>query len=124
MNIQDLVLAAGQLGQTGQNDADVNGNGAVNIQDLVLVAGALGSAAAAPTSHPQHLALLTAADVEGWLTDAQNLDLTDARSKRGILFLEQLLAALTPKRPSCYLTTPIRSIQRRGFRTISPTMLM
>ena len=97
VNIQDLVLVAGALGQTGQNDADVNGDGVVNIQDLVLVAGALGQTAAAPSSHPQLLAPLTAADVEGWLTEAQALNLTDAQSKRGILFLERLLIALTPK---------------------------
>ena len=86
-----------QLGQTGQNDADVNGDGVVNIQDLVLVAGALGRTAAAPSSQPQLLESLTAADVEGWLIGAQVLNLTDAQSKRGILFLERLLAALTPK---------------------------
>ena len=97
VNIQDLVLVAGQLGQTGQNDADVNGDGVVNIQDLVLVAGALGQAAAAPGLPIQSFAPLTAADVEGWLTEAQTLDLTDAQSKKGILFLERLLAALTPK---------------------------
>ena len=97
VNIQDLVLVAGQLGQTGQNDADVNGDGAVNIQDLVLVAGALGSAAAAPSSHPQRLAPLTAADVEGWLIQAQQMALTDPIYLRGIAILEQLLTALTPK---------------------------
>ena len=41
VNIQDLVLVAGQFGETGKNSADVNGDGVVNIQDLVLVAGAL-----------------------------------------------------------------------------------
>ena len=41
VNIQDLVLVAGQFGKTGKNSADVNGDGVVNIQDLVLVAGAL-----------------------------------------------------------------------------------
>ena len=97
VNILDLVLVAGQLGQTGQNDADVNGDGIVNIQDLVLVAGALGQAAAAPALPPGIFAPLTATDVERWLTEAQNLDLTDAQSKRGILFLERLLIALTPK---------------------------
>ena len=97
VNILDLVLVAGQLGQTGQNDADVNGDGSVNIQDLVLVAGALGQAAAAPALPPGIFAPLTATDVERWLTEAQNLDLTDAQSKRGILFLERLLIALTPK---------------------------
>ena len=40
VNIQDLVLVAGQFGETGKNGADVNGDGVVNIQDLVLVAGA------------------------------------------------------------------------------------
>ena len=97
VNILDLVLVAGQLGQTGQNDADVNGDGIVNILDLVLIAGALGQAAAAPALPPGIFAPLTATDVERWLTEAQNLDLTDAQSKRGILFLERLLIALTPK---------------------------
>ena len=97
VNIQDLVLVAGRLGQTGQNDADMNGDGVVNIQDLVLVAGALGNTAAAPSVHPQALTVLTAADVQGWLSQAQGLPLTDATSQRGIIFLEQLLVALTPK---------------------------
>ena len=97
VNIQDLVLVASNLGQTGQNTADANGDGVVNIQDLVLVAGALGNAAAAPSLHPQALEMFTAADVQGWLTQAQHLKLTDATSQRGILFLEQLLAALIPK---------------------------
>ena len=97
VNIQDLVLVAGRLGQSGANSADVNGDGVVNIQDLVLVAGALGNAAAAPSLHPQALEMLSAADVRQWLAQAQQLDLTDATSLRGILFLEQLLAALLPK---------------------------
>ncbi len=97
VNIQDLVLVASNLGKTGQNAADVNGDGVVNIQDLVLVAGALGTSAAAPTLNSQSLSTLTAADVKGWLTHAQQLNLTDATSQRGILFLEQLLAALIPK---------------------------
>ena len=97
VNIQDLVLVAGRLGQTGQNSADVNSDGVVNIQDLVLIAGALGNTAAAPSIHSQALTVLTAADVQGWLTQAQDLPLADAISQRGILFLEQLLSALTPK---------------------------
>ena len=97
VNIQDLVLVAGRLGQTGQNDADMNGDGVVNIQDLVLVAGALGNTGAAPAFHPQALAMLTVADVEGWLTQAQHKGLTDPAYLRGIAVLEQLLVALTPK---------------------------
>ena len=97
VNIQDLVLVAGRLGQSGANSADVNGDGIVNIQDLVLVAGALGTSATAPSLHLQSLGKLTAADVKQWLSEAQQLDLTDAKSLRGILFLQQLLEALTPK---------------------------
>ena len=97
VNIQDLVLVASNLGKTGQNAADVNGDGQVNIQDLVLVAGALGTSAAAPPIHLQSLEMLTAADVKSWLSQAQHFNLTDAMAQKGILFLEQLLAVLTPK---------------------------
>ena len=76
---------------------DVNGDGVVNILDLVTVAGALGSTGAAPAAHPQALSMLTADDVQSWLTQAQRLSLTDLRLQRGIRFLEQLLAVLTPK---------------------------
>ena len=97
MNIQDLVLVAAQFGQSGENSANINGDGVVNIQDLVLVAGAFGAGAATPEAHPQTLAMLTTADVHEWLTQARQLNLTDTTSQRSILFLEQLLAALTPK---------------------------
>ena len=98
VNIQDLVAVAAALGQTGENDADVNGDGEVNIQDLVAVAAALGQVAAAPAAiRQQATAELTPADVQHWITQARQLNLTDATSQRGILFLEQLLAALTPK---------------------------
>ena len=97
VNIQDLVLVAGRLGQTGTNSADVNEDNVVNIQDLVLVAGALGNSAAAPSPLTQSLETFTAADAKQWLSQVQQLNLTDATSKRGILFLQQLLIALTPK---------------------------
>ena len=97
VNIQDLVLVASSLGKGGQNAADVNGDGIVNIQDLVLVAGAIGTSNAAPAINPQVLSTLTASDVKGWLSQAQQLNLTDTTSLQGIRFLEQLLAALMPK---------------------------
>ena len=103
VNIQDLVLVAGQFGQSGENRADVNGDGVVNIQDLVLVASAFGNAAAAPAVHSLALGSYgtgdrspTAADVEGWLTQARQMGLTTPDYLRGIAVLEQLLAALTP----------------------------
>ncbi len=41
--------------------------------------------------------MLSAADVEMWLSQAQQLNITDAKSLHGIQFLEQLLEVLTPK---------------------------
>ena len=97
VNIQDLVLVASHLGETGQNAADVNGDSVVDIRDLVKVAGALGNVAAAPALHPQALAMFTATDVQKWLSEAQSLNLTDIASQRGIRFLEQLVTTLIPK---------------------------
>ena len=97
VNILDLVLIAVRFGQSGPNAADVNGDGVVNVLDLIKVAGALNQTAAAPSAHPAALAMLNAADVQGWLTQARELALTDAQSQRGIIFLEQLLSVLIPK---------------------------
>ena len=97
VDISDLVLVAGRLGQSGPNAADVNGDGVVSVQDLILVAGALGEIQAAPSLHPTSLETFTAADVRGWLTQAQGLTLTDPKLQRGIRFLEQLLSVLVPK---------------------------
>ncbi len=98
VNIADLVLVAGTLGTIGQNAADVNGDNVVNIADLVLVAGALGTSTAAPSLNSQRLSPLTTADVRLWLSEAQQLGLTDTKSLQGIIFLQQLLAVLTPKK--------------------------
>ena len=97
VDISDLVIVAGRLGQSGPNAADVNGDGFVNVQDLILVAGALGDAQAAPALHPTSLETFTAADVRAWLTQAQGLALTDPKLQKGIRFLEQLLSVLVPK---------------------------
>ncbi len=98
VNILDLVRVASVLGTEGADLAgDVNGDGIVNILDLVMVAGALGNAAAAPSADPRALMFLTATDVRQWLAQTRILDLTDAISPHGVLFLERLLAALTPK---------------------------
>ena len=108
VNIQDLVAVAAALGKSGENAADVNGDGEVNIQDLVAVAAALGQGAAGAPSALRHQARgqLTAADVQHWLTQAQQLNLTDAISQRGILFLEQLLIVLTPKETALLANYP------------------
>ena len=107
VNIADLVLVAGQLGERGRNSSDVNGDGIVNIADLVLVAGALSDAAAAPAVWTQkQIEVLSTLDVQAWLTDAQQLNLTDAMSQQGVLFLEQLLAALKPTKTALLSNYP------------------
>ena len=96
VNILDLVQVAANLGKIGENDADVNGDGVVNILDLVQVAGAIGGGGAAPSAYSLDLSIISAADVAGWLAQAQGLGVGDANLERGIHFLEQLLAALMP----------------------------
>ena len=98
VNVLDLVVIASELGNEGANLAvDVNGDGAVNILDLILVAGMFDSAAAAPSAQPQVPEILTAVEVQSWLTDARALEARNPIMKRGFLVLEQLLIALIPK---------------------------
>ena len=97
VNILDLIVIASELGNTGTNlVVDVNRDGVVNILDLVLVAGMFDGAAAAPSVHLQVPETLTAVAVQQWLIDARALEVRDLIMKRGIMVLEQLLAALTP----------------------------
>ena len=64
--------------------------------DLVLAAGMFEEAAAAPAAQPQVPETLTAVEVQNWLNDARSLETKDTTMKRGMMILEQLLAALTP----------------------------
>ena len=97
VDILDLTIVGTHFGQRGQNSADINGDGLVDIVDLVLVAGAFGGEAAAPSGQPQVLELLNAANVQSWLSQAQQLALTDPTYLNGITVLEQLHAALVPQ---------------------------
>ena len=97
INIQDLVLVATNFGRGGENAADVNGDGSVDIIDLVLVAGAFGDTAAAPAVYADTQEMLSASNVQNWLSAAHKVNLTDSTFQRGVLMLEQLLIVLTPK---------------------------
>ena len=96
VNILDLIFVASNFGPSEGSAADVNGDGVVNIVDLVKVASAFDNTGAAPSAQ-ETLTMLTTTDVQGWLTQAQGLHLTDATLQKGLLFLETLLAALPPK---------------------------
>ena len=98
VNRADLIEVAQNFGQVGENDADINGDGVVNIIDLILVAVVLGEVAGAPAVQAEASSLLTAAEVTQWLREAKQLQNEDPNYIRGILFLEQLLATLTPKK--------------------------
>ena len=104
VNIQDLVAVAAAFGETGETPADVNGDGQVNIQDLVAVAAAFGETETADSA-PSAIHL-SAETVQQWLADAKQLNLTDATSRRGIRFLEQLLLTLTPKETALLANYP------------------
>ena len=98
VNIVDLTLVASNFGKTGQNAADVNGDGVVNIVDLTLVAGGFGNIAEAPALWSRDWEIAPTRDqVQQWLREARQMNLTDPAFQRGILILEQLLASLTPK---------------------------
>ena len=98
VDVKDLVYVAERYGQTGTTTADVNGDGVVNIDDLILVAAVLdANAAAAPSLYSDALEQFTVSDVQLWLSQARQRAVTDPRVRKGILFLEQLLASMVPK---------------------------
>ncbi len=97
VDVSDLVVVAANFGQTGPNSADVNGDGVVNIADLIKVAAALDNAGA-PSLYQKTLTAFNAKDLQQWLIQAQQLNLTDVTSQKGIRFLEQLLLTLIPKK--------------------------
>ena len=98
VDILDLSFVAARFGQEDQTEADINGDGVVDIKDLITVASGMDTTAAAPTAHNRSPnKILTRGTVQHWLSYAQQLNLTDPTSQKGILFLEYLLASLTPK---------------------------
>ena len=97
VDVQDIVYVALHYGQTSQGAADINGDGVVNIDDIIAVAAAVDNVAAAPAARAALPRDLTAETVENWLTEAKLTGKNTSQYRRGILTLEQLLAALAPK---------------------------
>ena len=106
VDVQDIVYIGQRYGQSGQSSADVNKDGVVNIDDLILVAAVIDNAPAAPSLRSQIPKGLTAAVVNQWLTEAKLTPQNTLAYQRGVRFLEQLLAALTPKETSLLANFP------------------
>ena len=97
VDILDLSFVAARFGSKKQTKADINRDGVVDIKDLITIASGMSREAAAPTIGRSNLRQApTRATVQAWLKQAQQLNLTDPTSQKGILFLEYLLASLTP----------------------------
>ena len=108
VDIQDMMLVDADLTKIGEYATDVNADGVVNIADLVLVAGAQSSnstAAASALSHTKTFTL-SKVDVEMWLVQAKQFNLTDPKSLRGIYFLQQLLLAIAPEETTLLANYP------------------
>ena len=97
INILDLIVVATHFGAVGENQADVNEDSIVDIKDLLLVAGGINTDAAAPPTYPTVISTLTLEEIQVWLSQAQQLDLSDATYQKGFAVLQQLLIAVTPK---------------------------
>ena len=97
VDILDLTIVATHFGTIGDNQADVNGDSVVDIKDLLLLAGAINTDAAAPHIYSMAISELTMEEIQMWLSQAQQLDPSDAIYQRGLAVLQQLLAVLTPK---------------------------
>ena len=108
VDIQDMMLVDADLTKIGEYATDVNEDGAVNIADLVLVAAAQSSntTAAVPALHQAKAYTLSRSDVEMWLQEAKQLNLTDPKSLRGLRFLEQLLLAIAPEKTALLANYP------------------
>ncbi len=101
VDISDLVLVATNFGKSGENAADVNDDGVVDIIDLALVAAKIHSHLNIDIGAPGFWSLNTGdmptrSTVASWLREARSLNLPDPEFQSGILFLEKLLASLTP----------------------------
>ena len=89
VNILDLAPLAPHFGQPGNDSTDVNEDGVVDIMDVLLVA-------SISSSVPRQAAeMFDSADVQKWLTLAEQSEIESNILKKGIVNLESLLAIVT-----------------------------
>ena len=105
VNIDDLIAAAAHYGGSDKA-ADVNGDGVVDVQDILLIVDAIhagAGAAAAPSAYVRSAPDgLSAAAVQRWILDAENLP-KSAWTERNIMKLTALLQALIQPRQTALL---------------------
>ena len=98
IDVEDLVLVAASFGTAPAPgvlpNTDVNGDGKINNEDTLLVLAALEATPAGPSFDTQP----TGTNLQHWIAEAKLRNTGDATFQRGILILEQLFAALTPKK--------------------------
>ena len=97
LDIMAVAANYGQVVTAGTANADINKDGIINIEDLILVAEAVDSQATADSQAAPILAQnphdfsFTAADVQQWIQDAQDV----GADPQTIALLERLLAVKT-----------------------------
>ncbi|MDE0043016.1 MAG: dockerin type I domain-containing protein [Candidatus Poribacteria bacterium] len=96
VDIRDVLLVAGRLGQSAQTPADVNGDKTVNVLDVVLVAGMVDNLSGVLPIYPYGAVMPRTTEVKLWLEAAWESGLPEPILLRGIRFLQNLLTALTP----------------------------
>ncbi len=96
VDVQDLLLVAGDLGQSVHTRADVNGDKIVNVLDVMLVAGLVDNLTGNLPIYTDGAVMPRTTEVTMWLEGARRLGLPEPILVRGIQFLQNLLAALTP----------------------------
>ena len=105
VNISDLTPIDSRLGKRGKNPADVNGDNVVNTVDLLLVAANLSSVSR------QGIETFDATKVQKWLTNANQLSIENEYQRKGVLFLQYLLAEIElSSKPIVVATAPLKAI--------------
>ena len=105
MDLLDLTHLSERFGQRGQNSADVNEDKVVDITDFLLVAAGMSSLSR------QAVETFSTADVQKWLTDAQQLEVENEFQQKGIFFLEYLLREIAlSSNPTKAATGPLKAI--------------
>ena len=100
INILDMVFISRYIGKSAalNPQADVNSDGTINILDLIVVVQHLGeSSTAAPSSVVIDGLDLDPATVQAWIARAQAEDDGSIAFRKGIAYLEQLLALFIPE---------------------------